>query len=115
MVWRDSRRDAASDDQLPSSGGADARARRDPTHRRWPARQPELELLAMDLRIAVNAIGEIVGKTSTEDLLDSILASSASGNSFGWCSNETVSVLRYLLITISLPRPSPRHPNDLLT
>jgi len=31
-----------------------------------------LELLAMDLRIAVNAVGEIVGKTSTEDLLDSI-------------------------------------------
>ncbi len=31
-----------------------------------------LELVAMDLRIAVNAIGEIVGKTTTEDLLDSI-------------------------------------------
>ena len=31
-----------------------------------------LELVAMDLRIAVNAVGEIVGKTSTEDLLDSI-------------------------------------------
>ncbi|MGV3771524.1 MAG: tRNA uridine-5-carboxymethylaminomethyl(34) synthesis GTPase MnmE [Verrucomicrobiales bacterium] len=31
-----------------------------------------LELAAMDLRLAVNAIGEIVGKTSTEDLLDSI-------------------------------------------
>ena len=24
----------------------------------------------MDLRIAVNAVGEIVGKTTTEDLLD---------------------------------------------
>jgi len=33
-----------------------------------------LELVAMDLRIAVNAIGEIVGKTSTEDLLDSIFS-----------------------------------------
>lgn len=33
-----------------------------------------LELAAMDLRIAVNAIGEIVGKTSTEDLLDSIFS-----------------------------------------
>jgi tRNA modification GTPase len=31
-----------------------------------------LELVAVDLRIAVNAVGEIVGKTSTEDLLDSI-------------------------------------------
>ena len=31
-----------------------------------------LELVAMDLRIAVNAVGEIVGKTATEDLLDSI-------------------------------------------
>jgi tRNA modification GTPase len=31
-----------------------------------------LELPALDLRIAVNAIGEIVGKTTTEDLLDSI-------------------------------------------
>jgi tRNA modification GTPase len=29
-----------------------------------------LELLALDLRIAVNAVGEIVGKTATEDLLD---------------------------------------------
>jgi tRNA modification GTPase len=33
-----------------------------------------LELVAMDLRIAVNAIGEIVGKTSTEDLLDTIFS-----------------------------------------
>ena len=33
-----------------------------------------LELAAMDLRIAVNAVGEIVGKTSTEDLLDSIFS-----------------------------------------
>ena len=29
-----------------------------------------LELAALDLRIAVNAVGEIVGKTATEDLLD---------------------------------------------
>jgi tRNA modification GTPase len=33
-----------------------------------------LDLVAVDLRIAVNAIGEIVGKTSTEDLLDSIFS-----------------------------------------
>jgi tRNA modification GTPase len=33
-----------------------------------------LELVAMDLRIAMNAIGEIVGKTTTEDLLDSIFS-----------------------------------------
>jgi tRNA modification GTPase len=29
-----------------------------------------LELVALDLRIGVNAVGEIVGKTATEDLLD---------------------------------------------
>jgi tRNA modification GTPase len=33
-----------------------------------------LELVAMDLRAAVNAIGEIVGKTTTEDLLDTIFS-----------------------------------------
>jgi tRNA modification GTPase len=33
-----------------------------------------LELVAMDLHIAVNAVGEIVGKTATEDLLDSIFS-----------------------------------------
>ena len=31
-----------------------------------------LELVALDLRIGVAAVGEIVGKTTTEDLLDSI-------------------------------------------
>jgi tRNA modification GTPase len=33
-----------------------------------------LEIAAMDLRIAANAVGEIVGKTTTEDLLDSIFS-----------------------------------------
>jgi tRNA modification GTPase len=33
-----------------------------------------LELVAVDFHIAINAIGEIVGKTSTEDLLDSIFS-----------------------------------------
>jgi tRNA modification GTPase len=33
-----------------------------------------LELVAMDLRISVNAVGEIVGKTTTEDILDSIFS-----------------------------------------
>jgi tRNA modification GTPase len=33
-----------------------------------------LELAAAELRIAVNAVGEIVGKTATEDLLDSIFS-----------------------------------------
>ncbi len=33
-----------------------------------------LELAAMELRIAVNAVGEIVGKTATEDLLDMIFS-----------------------------------------
>jgi len=33
-----------------------------------------LELVALDLRIAVSAVGEIVGKTATDDLLDSIFS-----------------------------------------
>ena len=33
-----------------------------------------LEIAAMDLRIAANAVGEIVGKTTTEDILDSIFS-----------------------------------------
>lgn len=33
-----------------------------------------LELVAIDLRLATNAVGEIVGKTTTEDLLDSIFS-----------------------------------------
>jgi len=33
-----------------------------------------LDLVAVDLRIAVNAVGEVVGKTTTEDLLDSIFS-----------------------------------------
>jgi tRNA modification GTPase len=33
-----------------------------------------LEIVAMELRIAVQAIGEIVGKTSTDDLLDRIFS-----------------------------------------
>lgn len=37
------------------------------------ADQP-LELVALDLRIAVNAVGEIVGQTTTEDLLDLIFS-----------------------------------------
>jgi len=33
-----------------------------------------LDLVALDLRIGVNAVGEIVGKTTTEDLLDTIFS-----------------------------------------
>jgi tRNA modification GTPase len=33
-----------------------------------------LDLVAVDLRIAANAVGEVVGKTTTEDLLDSIFS-----------------------------------------
>ena len=33
-----------------------------------------LELAAMDLRIAMNAVGEVVGKTTNDDLLDSIFS-----------------------------------------
>lgn len=38
-----------------------------------------LELVAMDLRLAANAVGEIVGKTTTEDLLDKIFSSFCIG------------------------------------
>ncbi len=38
-----------------------------------------LELVAMDLRLAANAVGEIVGKTTTEDLLDSIFSAFCIG------------------------------------
>jgi tRNA modification GTPase len=33
-----------------------------------------LELVSMDLRMGTNAVGEVVGKTTTEDLLDSIFS-----------------------------------------
>lgn len=33
-----------------------------------------LDLVAVDLHVAVNAVGEVVGKTTTEDLLDSIFS-----------------------------------------
>ena len=33
-----------------------------------------LDLASIDLRIAVDAIGEVVGKTTTEDILDSIFS-----------------------------------------
>jgi tRNA modification GTPase len=36
--------------------------------------EASLEFVALDLHIAVNAVGEIVGKTTTEDLLDSIFS-----------------------------------------
>ncbi len=38
-----------------------------------------LELVAIDLRIGVSAVGEIVGKTTTEDLLDSIFSTFCIG------------------------------------
>jgi|SRR5579862_8997149 len=49
---------------------------REATQRSLEALRTEqtIELVAVDLRIAVNAIGEIVGKTTTEDLLDSIFS-----------------------------------------
>jgi tRNA modification GTPase len=36
--------------------------------------EASLEFVALDLHIAVNAVGEVVGKTTTEDLLDSIFS-----------------------------------------
>ena len=38
-----------------------------------------LELVALDLHIAANAVGEIVGKTTTEDLLDKIFSTFCIG------------------------------------
>ena len=38
-----------------------------------------LELVAIDLRMAANAVGEVVGKTTTEDLLDSIFSTFCIG------------------------------------
>ena len=38
------------------------------------AENQTLELVALDLRIAVNAVGEIVGQTTTDDLLDLIFS-----------------------------------------
>ena len=38
-----------------------------------------LDLIALDLRVTANAIGEIVGKTTTEDLLDSIFSTFCIG------------------------------------
>ena len=38
-----------------------------------------LELVAIDLRIAANAVGEVVGKTTTDDLLDSIFSTFCIG------------------------------------
>ena len=52
------------------------RRARDATRHAWEALAADqtLELVAVDLRIAVNAVGEIVGQTTTEDLLDSIFS-----------------------------------------
>ena len=52
------------------------RRAREATERTIEALRHELtlELAAMDLRLATNAVGEIVGKTTTEDLLDSIFS-----------------------------------------
>jgi tRNA modification GTPase len=38
-----------------------------------------LELVALELRLAVNAVGEVVGKTTTEDLLDAIFSTFCLG------------------------------------
>jgi len=38
-----------------------------------------MELVAFDLRVAANAVGEIVGMTATEDLLDAIFSTFCLG------------------------------------
>ena len=51
------------------------------THRARAALEQgvSLDLVALDLRIAVAAVGEVVGKTTTEDLLDRIFSSFCLG------------------------------------
>lgn len=46
--------------------------------RAWQ-QQATLELIAADLRLAVNAVGEVVGETTTEDLLDRIFSTFCLG------------------------------------
>ncbi len=41
--------------------------------------EASLEFVALDLRISANAVGEVVGKTTTEDLLDSIFSTFCLG------------------------------------
>jgi tRNA modification GTPase len=41
--------------------------------------ESSLEFVALDLRISANAVGEVVGKTTTEDLLDSIFSTFCLG------------------------------------
>jgi tRNA modification GTPase len=55
-----------------------ARTSLEQTRQAMAAGRP-LELVALDLRMAVNAVGEIVGKTTTEDLLDSIFSTFCIG------------------------------------
>jgi tRNA modification GTPase len=43
------------------------------------ARDASLEFVAFDLRIAANAVGEVVGKTATEDLLDIVFSTFCLG------------------------------------
>lgn len=52
------------------------RRARESTERARDALRAEvsLELIAIDLRVAANAVGEIVGKTTTDDLLDAIFS-----------------------------------------
>ena len=38
-----------------------------------------LDLLALDLRVAAGAVGEVVGKTATDDLLDAIFSTFCLG------------------------------------
>ena len=56
------------------------RARQDLEHTLEALREGRgLDLVAADLRLAVNAVGEVVGKTATEDLLDSIFSTFCIG------------------------------------
>jgi len=76
----DQGRDAASHDQFAPPGCAQPRSGRTLLTLEALRANQTLELVALDLRIAVNAVGEIVGQTTTEDLLDKIFSQFCLGN-----------------------------------
>ena len=73
LVWSGEIKSEAGDDQFIKDALKRARVATITTIEGLRA-DHNLELVAMELRIAVNAVGEIIGKTSTEDLLDSIFS-----------------------------------------
>jgi tRNA modification GTPase len=76
MVWSGEARADMSQVTINSRHQYALRRARAATEKAIAALQQNLtlELAAFDLRVATDAVGEIVGKTGTEDLLDSIFS-----------------------------------------